>query len=596
MASYDLAPVFHGDYMISYPAPVTLRPPSEGGAVTPAKVNPTRSKPSRSPPTIQYMPSDILYYIFKMGMDNENASGKFSIRVSQVCSHWRSVALQCPLLWTKVHISSARARELMISGGEILPWALAFAERSASCPLDIKLVLKRVEIMPMEMQDIFLMHVHLIISTAVDFLARVHDRVRSLDVVTDFKEVTFLMSYKVIPRGLPLLESWTIKFGGNPGTGFNSPGHSAFHIYPDFDASGQRGRSPYEAEQRTIGDLLPRLCNLQMSQVVANWGAWRFAGLTSLTIGHVHESQRPTMRQLRAILTTNSSSLESLELQGCLPVQPLIGFRPLQLPKLGTLRIGYFEQDEALRFLPHIEVPVLKSLRLCDISIALRRHERRPTYEASQPSRVMYPGYDSSKLLHELYTNRSSLLAKLESLELIHLRLYHVPDGYRLDRPYDQLQTHRVCAIRFLLGMPSLKSLTLIGPDVGFLDGLNEPVATTGDSESSDCVYFFPGFQLATLRIIDAEYDDLVDFLLNRADQVHSPTAPIAVELPVFDRLEFTLEAGMIPLFKMECYECDHGRGKVDIHAFAKQMACSIYREEDFNPFTPYLQRVGNVL
>lgn len=204
MASFDLVPVFHGDYMMAYPAPVTLRSPSESSAVAPAKVNPTPSNPSRSPPTIQYMPSDVLYYIFKMGVDNENAGGKFSIRVSQVCSHWRRVALACPLLWTKVHISSAHARTLMQSGGEVLPWASAFAERSASCPLDIKLVLKRVETTPVEMRDILLMHVHLIISTAVEFLACVHDRVRSLDVVTDFKEVTFLMSYKVVPRGLPL--------------------------------------------------------------------------------------------------------------------------------------------------------------------------------------------------------------------------------------------------------------------------------------------------------------------------------------------------------------------------------------------------------
>ncbi|KAI6165440.1 hypothetical protein EDD17DRAFT_1439258, partial [Pisolithus thermaeus] len=67
---------------------------------------------SRSPPTIQHMPSDVLYYIFKLGVDNENADAKFPIMVSQVCSYWRRVALQCPLLWTKIHISSARAMTL----------------------------------------------------------------------------------------------------------------------------------------------------------------------------------------------------------------------------------------------------------------------------------------------------------------------------------------------------------------------------------------------------------------------------------------------------------------------------------------------------
>ncbi|KAI6113778.1 hypothetical protein EDD16DRAFT_1125195 [Pisolithus croceorrhizus] len=593
MASYEIAPVFHGDYVMAYPAPVTLRPPSEG-AVPPAKVLFTPFNSSRSPPTIQHMPSDVLYYIFKLGVDNENADAKFPIMVSQVCSYWRRVALQCPLLWTKIHISSARAMTLMRSGGEVLPWASAFAARSASCPLDIKLNLKRLDTTPIEMREILVMHIHLIISTAVDFLACVHDRVRSLDVVTDFKEVTFLMSYKLVPRGLPLLESWTIKFGSNLVGDLSAPGHSIFHIHPDFDASGERGRSPLDAEQRTIGDLLPRLRNLQMSQVVANWGAWRIGGLTSLTIGHVHQSQRPTMRHLRAILAMNSCSLESLELQGCLPVHPLIGFRPLRLPKLSTLRIGYFTQDEALRFLPHIDVPALKSLALCDISTALHRHHRRAIRESLRPARAIYHEADSSKLLHELYTTRSPLLAQLESLELMHVHLYHTPYGVSQDRLCDQLRIHRVCAVRFLLSMPSLKSLTLIEPDIGFLDGLNEPILS-GNLESGNGIYFFPGFQLATLRIIDAEYDDLVDFLLNRADQVHSPTTPVAVELPVFDTLEFTLEAGMIPLFKMECYECDHGRGKIDIHGFAKQMTCSIYRE-DFNPFTPYLQRLGNVL
>ncbi|KAI6028943.1 hypothetical protein EDC04DRAFT_2898895 [Pisolithus marmoratus] len=587
-----MAPIFHGDYMVTFPAPVALCPPSED-AVPPAKVT-SLSKPIRPLRAIQRLPSDILYYIFRLGVDNENADGNFPVVISQVCAYWRWVALQCPLLWTKIHICSTRAIALMGPvGGEVLPWASVFATRSASCPLDIKLNLRRLDAASIETREILLMHVHLVISTAVDFLAGVHDRIRSLDVVTDFKEVTFLMSYKLVPRGMPLLESWRIRFGSNSMTGLNSRSHSFFHLHPDFDAAGQRGRPKHDIEQQTIGDLLPRLRNLQMSQVVANWAAWRIGGLTSLTIGHVHQSQRPTIRQLRAILTANSCSLESLELQGCLPELQVLRVPPIRLPKLSALRIGYFVQDEALCFLPHIDVPALKSLGLCDISLALHRDHRRAILGTSIPSRTIYPELDSSKLLHALYATRLPLLAQLESLELIQVHIYQTPDDVSQDWLCNQLRSHRVCAARFLLSMSSLKSLTLIGPDIGFLDALNAPLLTS-DPETGKWVYSFPGCQLATLRIIDAEYDDLVDFLLNRADHTHSPGAA-GMELPAFDTLEFTLEAGMIPLFRAECCESNHARRKIDIYQFAKQTACSIYRE-DFNPFTSSLQRLGNVL
>lgn len=592
MASYDMAPVFHGDYVMRFPAPVTLRPPSEH-AVAPAKVLPA---PNNANCAIQRLPSDILYYIFKLGLHNEKAGGKFPVVVSQVCTFWRMVAIQCPLLWTNIHISSTCASALMRSGGEVLPWASVFGARSASCPLDIKLDLRKPNTMLIETQEILLMHVHLVISSAVDFLASVRDRVRSLDVETDFKEVPFLMSYKLVPRGMPLLESWNIKFGNNSFWGLT--GHTFFHVYPDFDAAGQRGRSAHDIEQRSITDLLPRLRNLRMSQVIANWSTWHIGGLTSLTIGHVHQTQRPTVVELRNMLGANSSSLESLELQGCLPVQQGLGLlQPITLPKLSALRIGYFGQEEAICFLPHTDAPALKSLGLCDISTAIYRHDRRTaccmTDATLFPSRSVYLEIDSSRLLHALYTTRLSLLAQLESLELIHVHVYDTPDDVSEDWLCDQVRPHRVCAVRFLLSMASLKSLTLIGPDIGFLDGLNEPLFST-DLQSGKSAYFFPGCRLATLRIIDAEYDDLVDFLVNRADRTHNPGDAVA-ELPIFETLEFTLEAGVIPLFRAECYERDSGRDKIDIHGFAKKMACSIYRD-NFNPFMSSVERLGNVL
>ena len=548
----------------------------------------TSIEPVGTTKAIYRVPVDIWFCIFYMGthLDGEDG-GNFPVVVSHVCRFWREVAMNSPLLWTSIRISSASIETLIGRDGPVLPRASAFTLRSMQCSLDVKLDLTKRRSTGNISDESILMYLRLLCSTAVDLLLITYDRIKSLDIVTDLKETSFWISHKIIPLGLPRLESWKI-CRGDPAKPVNSSlgisHHRGFH---EFDASGTQG-GLFGSPTDTIGARLPCLKHLQISQIVTNWSTWLIGGLTTLTINHLAQGNRPSINDLRGILAKSSHSLESLELHGSLPVRPFENPNPITLPKLRHLRLGYWTEEEALTLLPHLDMPALKSLALCDISGAIYEHHRRlrggdyvtdiNIEDFAVRGVPLNQELDSSHLLQALFTTRLSLLHQLESVELTRVQTFSFWTGPPRDWIDEAFPRHHVCIARFLLSMPALRSLTLDGPDVGFLHCFNHPFLFTVDQPAlSDGVakfVLYPGGQLSTLRIFDTEYDDLLDFFFHRAELARDPTTRRGV--PVLETLEFSLDASEVEQFKSECPSAD---GAVNVGAFAKAMICRVYND-----------------
>lgn len=604
MIQSDIAPAFHVDYLRKLP-PTALcavsklkmmgdgsgwnlvAKPEEPSATMETTIETGLGTVGNSG-VIYRVPGDIWFHIFYTGthLDGED-SGNFPVVISHVCRFWREIALSSPMLWTNIHISSASINSLIRHGGPIVPRASTFVARSGQCSLAVKLDLTRRRPTGDIPDETLSMYFRLLSSTAVDLLVIAHDRIKSLDIATDLKELSFWISHKVAPLGMPRLESWKMCRGDPTKPVNSSSSTNHYRGFIEFDAAGAC-RGSFEGPTDTIGDRLPRLKHLQMSQIVANWSLWTIGGLTTLTINHLALGNRPSISDLRDILAKSNHSLESLELHGSLPVRPFECSVSITLPKLRHLRLGYWTQEEALALLPHLDMPALKSLALCDISGCIHEYRRRMIgragYAMDFPLDLtlygvpIYEDLDSTQLLEALCFTRASLLRQLDSVELTRVQSLSFLVGLPRDWIDESFPRHQVYLARFLLSMPSLRTLTLYGPDVGFLHCLNHPFkVTVGQPELPDGVeqhILYPSAQLSTLRILDCEYDDLLDFFFNRAELARDPTARRG--FPVFDNLEFALDPIELELFKSECPSVD---GAANTSTFAKTTVCRIYND-----------------
>lgn len=513
--------------------------------------------PCRFPGPIYGLSADILFSIFALGTSCDEHGGNFPVIVSQVCRFWRKLALQNPLLWTKIRIGCSKLPPMGPLTGPLLPRASSFVIRSGQCPLDIKLNFSVVHSRPSLLERDLALYFRLVTHASVDLLASVHGRVRSLQVISDTEDITLFLSHKLLPLGMPLLESWTMGRGDPMRCLSVSPPVNPPQRFIEFDTSGQRGGwLGLEDHLRPITELLPRLRILQFSRTLASWSSWLISGLTSLTINHLPLNQRPPLLQLRYILKMNRDTLEVLELHGSLPRHWVADLYPISLPKLRHLRLGYLIQDEAVVILQNLEMPALQSLSLCDISTTVHRcrHSLSRMMDGI-PINIIYPipveeELDSGYLFHFLHDSCQPLMANLQSLELINVRIFSAQEEFIEGEFPQAILPNHICAVQLLMCMTSLKTLTLDSPDPTLLHCLNQPVTIRSADKNVEPRKFYPGSGLLTLCIFNAEYDDLVDFLSNRTDVAFH----VGDEFPKLPRLEFTLEQEEEEMFDSECY------------------------------------------
>ncbi|KAH7884070.1 hypothetical protein F5I97DRAFT_1647657 [Phlebopus sp. FC_14] len=523
--------------------------------------------PEQSCGPIQSMPVDVMLHIFHMGTHCDGDDGaQFPVLVSHVCRSWREAAVNTCTLWTKIFISSAGvARWTDFRVGPVLPQASGFVLRSRARLLDIKLHV----MLPREGDiriDIAHMYIRFFTSACMELIASVHKRVRSLDVITDVPDTTFLITHRLLPLGVPMLETCRMKSTAD----IFAPVPVQVDTHPrfaEFDASGERGGWLGTEDKRApMEELLPRIQKLDLTGINATWSQWNIGGLTSLTLNHAG-TERPDMSELHGILAKSSHSLARLEIMGSLPFAPVreTGRRlSLALPKLRDLRVGYHAQMEAVRFLLTLQLPSVKALALVDLARTAERRRRKAIANSASASGLPFAmglpslnydyRFDSSYLVVSLYSLCPTLLAQIETLEMVNVWIALRPQ-IGSDALCLSISNQFIYPARFFMALSSLKTLLVYGADRCLLQSLNQVVPVRGHRGATKPSFTYPGAQLTRLRVLDSEYEDLLRFLYDRIEIArHLARHPeFSEKLPIFRQLEVSVLPKNIDPFQQEC-------------------------------------------
>ncbi|KAF9229794.1 hypothetical protein BS17DRAFT_763282 [Gyrodon lividus] len=552
------------------------------------------------PGPIYAVPVDILVHIFHLGTHFDQENGiDFPIIISHVCRSWRNLALSTPRLWTTIFISSGSiAGWVTFPAGPVLPKASAFVLRSQRCPLDIKvdLMMPGRANLPDQVVGLF---VRTLTTATIELIALVHDRVKTLVIATDVNDAVFMTTFRLLPLGMPMLEKWRIDFGDPKDSFKQRTWNVPNQAFSEFDASElRRGWLGDETQKLSVEASLPRLKALSLCGVRATWAHWSIGNLASLSLSYMSIADRPAMHHLRDVLEKNATSLEELELFAMLPRQWAEDQMPhIILPKLRALRVGYAHQSEAIAFFMALEMPSLKSLALCDVPRTLHHGHRRDLkyrgfatdipIDVTIPNLALDSDSDSTVLLCTLTRCCRSWMTRIEKLELLHVLLDPQPALWANDLFAGQASAQFLCPLELLVTMHSLKTFILDGADAALLQSLNQPLmlpAHLSDPEWTNMPkhIFYCGSQISTLEILDADYDDLVDFLCNRTEIArHFQHSPL---LPVFGKLELSLEADDMYLLQQECQG-----DNVELGLLARQVLCKVIPIPEVNSNEPVL-------
>lgn len=472
---------------------------------------------------INTLPEEIILNIFKLGMSSRNSKKRtdFAVSVSQVCKTWRTVAFSCSSLWADITITADNMYningDLAIMNSSLLR-AKEFASRSRVFPLSVRLKL-------------FVTHSpeHLRSSTIVimNWLRWVLPRVKYLSVHCNTLDVAWLVMKHLQTVPMEILETYKMKYGT-----------ATLSLDPSIDGQAMANFFP----------TFPKLTRVKVSGLPLSWSQWSFMQLTSLSINFMTLHDQPSMEVLKFILTINSDTLEKFEIQGALQRLGTVSLDASEsltiLPRLTDLTLGYLSQWEAIKFFFYFEAPVLKHLKLCDISRSVLI-QRWPQYfkdgfhlnntifqniDALRP----FDEFSSTTLLENLAHKLTSPLPTVETLTLEHFSLPPIFSKVFLqdNDPLKQNYGARiVLAYRMLQLCSRLRCLTLINPEECFIHALNM-YPDGADTNSSE-----PAPALTHLYLASPHPDRLMHFLRRRAESLAEEKG-----LHVLDYLELATE------------------------------------------------------
>ncbi|KIK99241.1 hypothetical protein PAXRUDRAFT_565309 [Paxillus rubicundulus Ve08.2h10] len=491
----------------------------------------TASQPPQLRCFINVIPIEVMAYIFQLAAEFNRT--RYPVLVSHVCRSWRGLALNTPGLWTNIGIrlqccSVTQPRRELCR-------ASSFASRSSLRALNIKM-----EIIYNNRRPTHGICQHLSCFVAgVKFIVGVCDRIKALDVDSNFYATCTAVSYELIPRGLPMLERFRITLG----KGFPCPRTVRQSIPVDlFNTRSAWALNGPGSPQAQMNRLLPRLAELSLTGTFAFWNFWAVTNLASLTINHLEFPFRLHLHDLRCILMQNANSLERLELHASIRSPSESGLPSITLPRLRHLHLGFISQFEALEFLQALQAPSLRSLHMCDVPRMHHFRRHRLSANTSPPPVVnLHTGEesDSSALLHFLCVTPPAFLAQIESLTLTSIYLIHQERAWCTDVLTRSIPPSAVCPVRLMQTMTSLRTLTLHMPDHFFLQSLNFPIPVPGTETDIQPCWTYPASQILDLTITHLSHRDLKLFLSYRAEIVrHLARHPENSEkLPVLQHL-----------------------------------------------------------
>ncbi|OJT13480.1 hypothetical protein TRAPUB_9974 [Trametes pubescens] len=341
---------------------------------------------------IQYLPPELLVRIFHyLVLTSAQSGSRALIQATHVCRLFRAVALDSPMLWTKV-------TKLY---GTTIPEAQAFLDRSANLPLDITL-----EASSLNDWSAFL-------------LSHVLHRLRSLEIKVDsayHKPIIRLLA-SLVGHPAPLLRKLHLLDQGESEDVRIPPTRQLSNVFHVFD-----GGKYYSAT--------PSLRSLRLAPVLLSWDSDMIKDLTHLELRATNwRIYRPTQAQLLAILR-RCPALQTLALE--LPI--IFHDAPRREP-------------EPIISLPQLSRVIFRQLMPCSIANLLSHLALPPTTRFTIDT-VLEPEHDGSTLFPIFPENREHLpsLRDLPDVELV-VKLLESTVYFKLSSSDAEGNAHRVATI-----------------------------------------------------------------------------------------------------------------------------------------------------
>ncbi|KAF8873470.1 hypothetical protein BD779DRAFT_1569858 [Infundibulicybe gibba] len=305
------------------------------------------------PPLVQAapianLPVELVLKIIQFAIDD--AFCGFPIAASHVCSHWRALTLDSPLLWTTVYIHNLNSDNLTHQ----LERAAAFATRSTTCFMTVFVDLSPPDVSLDEAQG-------LVVSVAA-FIDRHKQRIRNISIryTPEFQGVgVSTMVPHELARSLEICSIQSVP-------------SDFFDEYPMFDGTSDQIIVPFF--QLPVGKLdgggqaeenFPNLVDLSLTATALVWGSFAPRSLQCLSLQDLTSSTAPTWTELCDMLEANASTLVDLDIGWVHPLGTPT-HQPFWMPALRKLRIAYTDSTFLLFFVAVCQVPSLEEFHLHD--------------------------------------------------------------------------------------------------------------------------------------------------------------------------------------------------------------------------------------
>ena len=120
-------------------------------------------------------------------------------------------------------------------------------------------------------------------------------------------------------------------------------------------------------DSKTSGRFYPNLKEIFLLGTFCDWTKFSGCNLTSITLAQIPFNERPTVRQLRSILSTSKDTLKVLKIDGALPSGEYEDGITLEMSQIETLSLFYTIPLELSSFATHFRVPALKNLEIVNL-------------------------------------------------------------------------------------------------------------------------------------------------------------------------------------------------------------------------------------
>lgn len=299
---------------------------------------------------IDLLVEDCLLQIFSIASSGWDATTLFAI--SQVCRHWRGLALSIPALWSQIGFGLTDTTS--ISPNYIHKADLMF-QRSCQYPLYVRVII------PADIGQTWFFNV-----TLPNILSPHLSRIAMFDLANlsqTWGAHCLLLAMFARQKSLPLLRSFAVRCPHDKDQVF-STAYSIEALYA--------GTPPVPfvgAENSAVSH--PNLKEVTLDATFCDWTKYSGRNLTTLNLSMIPTFYRPTIAQLRTILTMSKDTLKVLKIAGALPREQRKENVIIEMGQLESLSLLYTIPYEIAIFTDSIRVPALKNLEIGNLGYLL---------------------------------------------------------------------------------------------------------------------------------------------------------------------------------------------------------------------------------